>query len=335
MRACCYPLRRSNFAIAALALLLSVFPISANAQDQKTALTDDPSRGDLFRLMGETLESKVPASDFSQFAFRANFRFPHDALWRNPVTDEDPRTNQTFGIDISHHTTDDCHCRIDWLRIADQKVSFVYLKASQGVSSYDRSFKPNVDGLRALPPDKKIAIGAFHFLSADGSAGDQAANFLGVVGAQLGADDLIPSLDLEWDVRMANGKVVLDPDGRPKDYWKRTDGKVILERVRGWLQAVKDKTGKTPIVYTNQTWWSERMNGVGTIEEALPAYPVWISDLSSKGLKIEDPYVYKGKYHLWQFSFTAAADNGGLPPGKKVDADVFQGDAAAFLAAMK
>jgi lysozyme len=136
-------------------------------------------------------------------------------------------------------------------------------------------------------------------------------------------------------VRVANGKIILGPDGKPKDFWKGTDGKVILERTREWLRTVKERTGKTPILYTNQAWWNERMNGVGTIEAALPEYPVWISDLSSKGLKVEDPYLYKGKYRLWQFSFTATADKGGLPPGKKVDADVFQGDIAAFLAAMK
>jgi lysozyme len=167
---------------------------------------------------------------------RANFRFDHDALWRNPVLDEDPRSDQIFGIDISHHLTDKCHCKVDWASLVDQKVAFAYLKATQGVNYYDRSFEPNLEGIRAFPSGKKIDVGAFHFLSADGSGEDQAKNFLDVVGSKLGKDDLTPSLDVEWDVRTdASGKVILGPDGKEKDFWKGTDGSVILGRVLAWL----------------------------------------------------------------------------------------------------
>lgn len=320
-----------------LSLGLASLPVAADAQE--TALTTDQSRGTLFELMAKTIEGEVPSSDFSQFAFKSAFRFPHDATWRNPVSEEDPRSNQAFGIDVSHHTTDACKCMINWSLLADQKVAFAYLKATQGVSSYDKSFKPNAVALKALPAGKKIAVGAYHFLSANGTAADQAANFLKVVGSNLGADDLAPTLDVEWDVRTSNGKVVLDKDGRAKDFWKDADpagdGKVILARVKAWLDAVKKATGKEPVVYTSQTWWNERMKGVGSIESALPGRRIWISDLSSKGLKVEDPYTYRGKWHLWQFTFTATADGGGLPTGKKVDANVFQGDVPTFVASMK
>jgi len=321
---------------ALLALTLACSPLPASSQNVKVPLTDDPSRGELFEMMGEELQETTPSGEFSQFAFRANFRFPHDALWKNPSKDEDPRTNQVFGIDVSHHTTDDCKCKIGWSRITEQNVAFAYLKASQGVDYFDRSFKPNVEGLRALPADKKIAFGAYHFLSADGSAKDQAENFLQVVGT-LGAEDLTPSLDLEWDVRVKNGKKILGPDGRPLDFWKarKLSGPQILERTLAWLRIVEERTGRKPLVYTSQTWWNERMGGVGSIEQALAGYRIWITDLSSKGLKVEQPYVYKGKWHLFQFTFTASADKGGLPAGKKVDANVFEGDVQKLQASLK
>ncbi|PDS49753.1 hypothetical protein CO662_22030 [Rhizobium anhuiense] len=332
-----YPSQRFIKPYLLLALALACVPRLASSESGKRPLTDDPSRGELFEMMGEELQKTTPASEFSQFAFRANFRFPHDALWKNPSKEEYPRTNQTFGIDVSHHTTDDCKCRIGWSRIAEQKVAFAYLKATQGVDYFDRSFRPNVEALRALPADKKIAIGAYHFLSADGSAEDQAENFLEVVRKQLGADDLTPSLDLEWDVRVKNGKTILAPDGRPLDFWmeRKLSGPEILNRVHSWLRIIEETTGKKPLVYTSQTWWNERMGGVGSIEQALAGYRIWITDLSSKGLKVEQPYVYKGKWHLFQFTFTASADKGGLPAGKKVDANVFEGDVSKLLASLK
>jgi lysozyme len=322
--------------IAALTIALGTSGLTVAAEMQKIPLTDDASRGQLFELMGQIIEKNTPPGEFSQFAFRASFRFPHDAIWRNPVLDEDPRTGQIFGIDISHHLTDKCHCKVDWALLTEQKVAFAYLKATQGVDYYDRSFEPNLDGIRALPSDKKIDVGAFHFLSADGSGEDQAKNFLDVVGSKLGKDDLTPSLDVEWDVRTdASGHLILDPDGRPKDFWKGTDGSVILARVLAWLKAVQAKTNKVPIVYTNPTWWEERIGKAGTIEQSLSQYRVWISDLSSKGLKVEQPYTYDGRWHLWQFTFTATADEGGLPTAHTVDADVFNGDASSFANALK
>jgi lysozyme len=309
--------------------------VSAQSPD-KIPLTDDASRGQLFELMGQTIEAQTAPADFTQFAFRANFRFPHDAIWRNPVLDQDPRTDQIFGVDVSHHNTDNCNCKINWGLLADQKVSYAYLKATQGIKWYDKTFGPHLKDLRALPSGKKIEVGAYHFLSADGSGENQAENFLDVVGTKLGADDLTPSLDVEWDVRTdAQGHLILGPDGKAKDFWKGTDGAVILQRTLAWLKVVEERTHKIPIVYTNKNWWDERIGKAGTIEQALSHYRVWISDLSSKGLKVEQPYLYKGTWHLWQFSFTATAEKGGLPPGRAIDADIFDGTPEMFAKLLK
>jgi lysozyme len=320
-----------------LGLFTGVFAIvglgagqTATAED-KIPLSDDWSRGQLFELMGEYIEGKTPPSDFTKFAFKSNFHFPHDALWRNPVLDQDPRTNQIFGVDVSHHNTDKCKCKIGWSLLSDQKVAFTYLKATQGTTYYDKTFDINLQEIRALPSGKNIAVGAFHFLSADGSGADQAKNFLDIVKNKLGKNDLTPSLDVEWDVRTGpDGKVILGPDGKPKDFWRGIDGKVILGRVTDWLKAVAAVTNKKPVVYTNQVWWQERIGDAGTIE-ALAPYGIWISDLSAKGLLVEQPYVYKGAWNLWQFTFSATAQSGGLPTGDTVDADVFDGTNDAFL----
>jgi hypothetical protein len=149
------PRGRIRTFIAAFSVLFGVGAPIAPAQEAKTPLTTDASRGELFELMGQIVEAQTPPGKFSQFAFRANFRFAHDALWRNPVLDVDPRSNQIFGIDISHHLTDKCKCKVDWALLADQKVAFAYLKATQGVSYYDRSFDPISKAFGRFRPGKR------------------------------------------------------------------------------------------------------------------------------------------------------------------------------------
>lgn len=310
--------------------------VTLRAQPSKIPLSDDASRAQLFELMGQIIEARTPPSDFTQFAFRASFRFPHDAQWRDPVLNQDPRNDQLFGIDVSHHTTDTCHCTINWLTLADQKISFAYLKATQGTNYYDPSFETNISAIHSLPTESRIEVGAFHFLSANGTPEEQAANFLDVINGKSGRNDLAPALDVEWDVRTGgDGKLVLDADGKPKDFWADTPGNVILDHVHAWLKLVEAGTHKKPIVYTNQTWWNQRIGTAVPIEQSLLQYRVWISDLSSKGLKVELPYTYKGAWLLWQFSFTATADGGGLPPGHTVDVDVFSGTHETLLNSLR
>ena len=102
----------------------------------------------------------------------------------------------------------------------------------------------------------------------------------------------------------------------------------LRTRARPTLDVVEKATHKTPVVYTNAFWWKERIGPIGSMQKALGHYPIWISDLSAKGLKVEQPYIYKGGWYMWQFTFTARPEKGGLPPGGSVDADVFAGDMA-------
>ena len=303
-------------------------PTVVKAAQGKVALVDDRSRGQLFEAMGEDLESPAPASDVALFAFRAAFRFPHDALWRNPVLNAEPRTGQIFGIDVSHHNVGECHCKLDWAALAQQHIRFAYLKATQGANYYDDQFDNYLHGIRTLLPAKRIEVGAYHFLSADGSAQDQAENFTSVIDGKVGEEDLRPSLDLEWDVRTSGGHVILGANGKAKDFWVGTDSRDILAKTLKWLELVERHTHKTPVVYTNAGWWRERIGPLSGMQAALGRFPVWISDLSSKGLRVEQPYVYQGNWYMWQFTFTATFENGGLPSGSTVDADVFKGDIA-------
>jgi lysozyme len=321
--------------IFGLAMSVGSTDTPARADMPKIALTDDWSRDQLFKLMNSYIKTEAPPGETAPFALNANFRFAHDALWRNPLLDQDLRVGQIFGIDISHHNVDGCHCDIDWNALANQKVTFAYLKATQGTQYFDKTFDHNLQKIRKLPTSEKIEVGAYHFLSAEGSGKDQAANYLDVTKGKIGDNDLAPVVDLEWDVRIGpDKKVVKGGDGRPYDFWTPIASTEILKRTIEYLETVRKATHKVPVVYTNQVWWRERIGQDSTMV-ALAPYHLWISDLSASGLRLEKPALHRGPWNLWQFTFSATADAGGLPPGGTVDASVFNGTPGQFASDLK
>jgi lysozyme len=308
-----------------------VAPIELRAQDREP-LEHDFSRADLFQLMLDRLQEKAPLPKKNLFRPKG-FSFPRDALWDDPDSEANPRKDSIFGIDVSHHNEGDCGCKIDWSAIQSQKIAFAYVKASQGVKSFDKRFDEHWRDIKALPPGRAIYRGAYHFLSADGSGASQADNFLGMIGSKLDPTDLPPSLDLEWDVRTGpDGKIILGSDGKARDFWDTVvSPQEIIDRALEWLKVVEARTGRIPIVYTNRAWWNERIKDEGKFA-ALSRYKIWIADYSKNGRAQETPSVpNRAKWHLWQFTASAKIAQGGLPTA--VDANIFKGNDKAFRAA--
>lgn len=173
-----------------------------------------------------------------------------------------PPGDWRYGIDISHHNAGD----IVWdsLYVLTDKrgktirdhhlakdirpVSFVFIKATEGVSMVDKDFKRNWQdagwsGLRR---------GAYHFFrsSKDGEA--QARLFIKTVG-DLRFKDLPPVLDIETIHRGGSMKK-------------------LNEEALKWLETIEGHYGKKPIVYTGSSfardWLSKRITD---------NYPVWIA----------------------------------------------------------
>jgi GH25 family lysozyme M1 (1,4-beta-N-acetylmuramidase) len=105
------------------------------------------------------------------------------------------RDSSTFGIDVSRYTRDACQCDIKWDNIAASKVSFAYLRATQGIKYVDPTFATNKRSITANP--KHVYFGAYHFLTSDNDPMAQVKHFLDTLGA-VDAVNLPPSLDLEW-----------------------------------------------------------------------------------------------------------------------------------------
>lgn len=173
-----------------------------------------------------------------------------------------PPGDWRYGIDISHHNAGD----IVWdsLYVLTDKrgktirdhhlakdirpVSFVFIKATEGVSMVDKDFKRNwQDAGRS-----GLRRGAYHFFrsSKDGEA--QARLFIKTVG-DLRFKDLPPVLDIETIHRGGSMKK-------------------LNEEALKWLETIEGHYGKKPIVYTGSSfardWLSKRITD---------NYPVWIA----------------------------------------------------------
>jgi lysozyme len=274
-------------------------------------LKDEPSRADLFQ---QFIVPKNKGDQERAFELIGPFVFPADTTYDK--TKNAPRSTALFGIDVSHY--EGASIRFDIMR--DQNIRFVYAKATQGVGFKDGQFADYWAALGALPAEKKVWRGAYHFLSSGDDAVAQADSFVDLLNQNGGLQpaDLPPVLDLEWDIATKNGP----------DRWQQHNPDEIIQMVLAWLDRVRARTQKTPIVYTARSWWHDR----GIPEEKfalLKDYKIWIADYSSSSRAVETPGVPNNSpFDLWQFSEAAVLSNG---YGGKLDADVYFGDDLKFL----
>lgn len=221
----------------------------------------------------------------------AKFAFPEHA-----------RANSVFGVDVSHHNVDGCNCTFDWADIASHKVQFVYVKATQGTSYADPTFVKSVAGAR---DDGKLAVGAYHFLTTE-DADAQAANFIKQIG-KAGEMQLLPSLDLEWDLGpMTNAcpsDAIISISATVKrcDKWSTLKSADIIAKVEAWAAAVTKATGRPVSLYTNAAWWNARIGK--SVPADLGIQVIWIADYSKTGLATEVPRTPgKAVWTAWQFT---------------------------------
>jgi lysozyme len=283
----------------------------------------DLSRAQRFRMVEqETLKRLGPSALVSALA-RA-FVFPPS------------RDDVIFGIDVSHHNQRNCQCDIDWARVAQQKVAFVVVKATEGTRFRDPHFRGHWEQLARVP---EIHRGAYHFMSADDDPEEQANFFLAMMGP-LRAVDMPPVLDLEWDVVVRSTRKWPKRDG---DYWSQLTPNEILDRVLTWLDVVEKRTGRIPIVYTSRAWWDGRIKSDALLAR-LKRYPIWLSAMEEKDLQVERPgtrggWAAKWNWTLWQFTnrgdlTRAGVRNPANPRLEGFDVNLFRGSLPEFRKAM-
>ncbi|NRA13320.1 MAG: hypothetical protein HRT57_15345 [Crocinitomicaceae bacterium] len=169
---------------------------------------------------------------------------------------------KSHGIDISRYQGE-----IDWPTFLDEAgstVSFVYCKATEGVSHIDSRYAENKKTLRQY----NKAFGAYHFFSPSLNAEKQAKHFLSNYTPH--GNELPPVLDVESE--------------------SVSDSKLI-KGMKTWLEYVELKTGKRPVIYTSYHFYSTKF------KNHFKNYKFWIANYSRRNDRmISDRIIH------WQYS---------------------------------
>ena len=202
------------------------------------------------------------------YFFLLNYFFvePFSFRWKAIYGDPDyPDGYEIRGIDISHYQE-----RINWSQLRNARIdghplSFIFIKATEGVSLIDENFNENFYQAR----QNNITRGAYHFFVPDADARKQAQFFLKQV--HLEAGDLPPVLDVEKAGRM--------------------DKEQLQRAVKTWLQEVEKHYGVKPIIYTGYKFKLQYLN-----DSFFNDYPYWIAHYYVGELE------YKGPWAFWQYT---------------------------------
>ena len=198
--------------------------------------------------------------------------------------------NQVQGIDVSHFQG-----TVNWSAVKAAGITFAYAKATDGNTYTDPLFKTNWPAMQAAG----ILRGAYHFYESNDDPLTQAQNFLKVVGT-LGVQDLPPVVDIEA--------------------FKGNFGtQSLASNLQVWLDTIASALQRTPMIYTNTTFWNTNMNA------NFSKYPLWIAEYGVSQPKIPNGW---SNYNFWQNSQSGAVAG----VSGSVDLDVFAGSMTDLLA---
>lgn len=169
---------------------------------------------------------------------------------------------EVHGIDVSHHQN-----RINWNKVKQDSIDFVFMKATEGEDFRDPKFEHNWRSAK----EKNIIRGAYHFYRPSVASEIQAKHFIRTV--KLSSGDFPPVLDLEVS------------DNRPK--------KIVIEGAKNWLKIIEQHYGVKPILYVNRNWFQEYVDG------NFDNYVVWMAAYTVK----PRPKLVNGKdWIFWQYT---------------------------------
>lgn len=193
-----------------------------------------------------------------------------------------------MGIDVSSHQG-----KIDWQTVYDSKVSFAFIKATEGENFVDKRFAENYKQARK----ENVIVGAYLFFKFNKDGGSQAKNFIKTVS--LDDNDLPPVVDFE----VAYGN-------RLGSFSKKHIQRQLLKCLRELEKHYKVK----PIIYTNINAYTKYIKG------SFDDYSLWICKLCNEPTSTT-PWTF------WQYTHQ------GSIAGIKghVDINVFNGSYSDFV----
>lgn len=210
-----------------------------------------------------------------------------------------PPGRAAAGIDTSSYQHPE-GAKIDWLAVRAAGVSYAYVKATEGSDLVDPWFRRDWAGVAAAG----LYRGAYHYSRPEpGSAVGDADHFLDVVGRLNRPGDLPPALDVEQSGGM-------DPDA-------------LAAWVADWVAEVRQRTDRTPVIYTRSSFWNAEMGGTVRFSGA----PLWVASYTTAG-DPGPPFGGWPTWTLWQWSPSGGVDG----VSGQVDQDRLAGGGPALAA---
>jgi len=205
--------------------------------------------------------------------------------------------SRALGIDVSSYQGS----TIKWSKVYQAGVSFVYVKATQGISYTD----PDLTADMAGATNAGIIAGAYDFADFNTvSPGAEASHFLKVAGAYVKEGYLRPALDMEGSTSKTKSQI---------SAW-----------VEGWAADVYGATAVRTVVYASQSFAATYFNSSVAANTQL-----WIANYNGKNLYTGSPGTTTpfSNWTLWQVSSTGAV------PGISgdVDLDAANGNVTSYL----
>lgn len=229
---------------------------------------------------------QIAAPSGNVSAPRFKDRDPHD--W----TGKTPWGYPVHGTDVSKYQS-----AVDWPTVRGNRISFTFIKATEGGDRVDDRFAENWATARAAG----VPRGAYHFYYFCRSAKEQAHWFIRHVPKD--PDALPPVLDMEWNAASPTCKL-------------RPNAAVVRSEMRTFMDIVERHYGKRPIIYTTVDFFD------GNDLRQFVGYPFWLRSVAGH----PDEKYGTHPWTFWQYTGT------GSIPGMRGDADinVFAGSETAW-----
>jgi GH25 family lysozyme M1 (1,4-beta-N-acetylmuramidase) len=249
------------------------------------------------------------------------------------------------GADISRwqHPND---APIEFTKMHAAGIRFVMIKASDTRDDADALSLKYVIMDRSAAQAAGLYTGFYHYAVLPNvktneqviiDAQTQAQKVVWRIGALGGFNerDLPYALDLENNCVSASGKTCTRYLPKAQiTLWAKT-----------FLKIVKEKTGRTPIIYSYPSF----LEGAMVRDDELRQYPLWLAQyaidpadpIAQPGLKEGGCYVHSwttancsSQWIIWQYSSCGIAPKYGVP-GSRLDLNVFRGTPSSFLDLIK
>lgn len=179
--------------------------------------------------------------------------------------------HDVIGVDISKYQGD-----VDMERLAEQNISFIYIKATEGSEAVDVCFADNW----ANATNSSLASGAYHFFSFDSDGETQARHYIDTVGDLDG--HLIPAVDVEY---------YADKEQNPPE---KED---VVRELSEYISILEDTYHVKPVIYSSRDIYSKYL------KDDFSEYPRWVRN-------IYYPAFFDAGTHwmLWQYCEHIALD---------------------------